>query len=65
MFSDALKEMDKNTELYMVEELNKKVKELNEELNSTASMNDALITQNDSMAKRIAELEALLHESQS
>ena len=65
MFSDALKEMDKNTERYMVEELNKKVKELNEELNSTASMNDALITQNDSMAKRIAELEALLHESQS
>lgn len=65
MFSYALKEMDKNTERYMVEELNKKVKELNEELNSTASMNDALITQNDSMAKRIAELEALLHESQS
>ena len=65
MFSYALKEMDKNSERYMVEELNKKVKELNEELNSTASMNDALITQNDSMAKRIAELEALLHESQS
>ena len=72
MFSDALKEMDKNTERYMVEELNKKVKELNEELSNTASVNDALatqnnalITQNDAMTKRIAELEALLHESQS
>ena len=65
MFSDALKEMDKNTERYMVEELNKKVKELNEELSNTASINDALITQNDAMTKRIAELEALLHESQS
>ena len=72
MFSDALKEMDKNTERYMVEELNKKVKELNEELSNTASVNDALatqnnalITQNDALTKRIAELEALLHESQS
>lgn len=72
MFSDALKEMDKNTERYMVEELNKKVKELNEELSNTASVNDALatqnnalITQNDAMTKRIAELEALLHELQS
>ncbi len=72
MFSDALKEMDKNTERYMVEELNKKVKELNEELSNTVSVNDALatqnnalITQNDAMTKRIAELEALLHESQS
>lgn len=58
MFSDALKEMDKNTERYMVEELNKKVKELNEELSNTASVNDAL-------TKRIAELEAQLHESQA
>ena len=72
MFSDALKEIDKNTERYMVEELNKKVKELNEELSNTASVNDALATQNnalikqnDAMTKRIAELEALLHESQS
>ena len=58
MFSDALKEMDKNTERYMVDELNKKVKELNEELSNTASVNDAL-------TKRIAELEAQLHESQA
>ena len=58
MFSNALKEMDKNTERYMVEELNKKVKELNEELSNTASVNDAL-------TKRIAELEAQLHESQA
>ena len=50
MFSDALKEMDKNTERYMVEELNKKVKELNEELNSTASINDVLATQNNVLA---------------
>lgn len=72
MFSNALKELDKNTKRYMVEELNKKVKELNAQLSNTASVNDALatqnnalITQNDAMTKRIAELKALFHESQS
>ena len=59
MFSDALKEMDKNTERYIVKKLN-----------STTSMNDALatqnntlLTQNSTMAKRIAVLEALLNKS--
>ncbi len=56
MFSDALKELNKNTERYMVEELNKKVKELNEELSNATSMNN-------SMAKRIAELETQLNKT--
>ena len=49
MFSDALREMDKNTERYMVEELNKEVSELKEE--------------NISLTKRIAELEAQLNKA--
>ena len=35
MFSDALREMDRNTERYMVEELNKQVEDLKTELNTT------------------------------
>ena len=34
MFSDALRELDKNTERYMVEELNKEVADLKEEATS-------------------------------
>lgn len=49
MFSDALREMDRNTERYMVEELNKEVSELKEE--------------NISLTKRIAELEAQLNKA--
>ena len=37
MFSDALRELDKNTERYMVEELNKEVANLKEELNRQAT----------------------------
>lgn len=70
MFSDALKELDKNTERYMVEELNKRVKELNEELSNATSINDALSNEistlsaeRNSMTKRIAELEAQLNKT--
>ena len=43
MFSDALREMDRNTERYMVEELNKQVKDLKTELNTRIAGKDALI----------------------
>ena len=43
MFSDALREMDRNTERYMVEELNKQVKDLKTELNTRIAEKDALI----------------------
>ena len=43
MFSDALREMDRNTERYMVEELNKQVEDLKTELNTRIAEKDALI----------------------
>ena len=46
MFSDALREMDRNTERYMVEELNKQVENLKEsvaEKNTTIAEKDTLI----------------------
>ena len=43
MFSDALREMDRNTERYMVEELNKQVEDLKAELNTTIAEKDTLI----------------------
>ena len=55
MFSEALRELDRNTERYMVEELNKEVKALKE----------SMAAEKEAMAKRIAELEAQLHASNS
>ena len=43
MFSDALREMDRNTERYMVEELNKQVEDLKVELNTRIAEKDSLI----------------------
>ena len=43
MFSDALREMDRNTERYMVEELNKQVKDLKTELNTRIAEKDTII----------------------
>ena len=43
MFSDALREMDRNTERYMVEELNKQVEDLKTELNTTIAEKDTII----------------------
>ena len=43
MFSDALREMDRNTERYMVEELNKQVEDLKVELNTTIAEKDTII----------------------
>lgn len=57
MFSDALRELDRNTERYMVEELNKEVNALKEAM---AAEKEALTAENKAMAKRIAELEAQL-----
>ena len=49
MFSDALREMDRNTERYMVEELNKQVEDLKAELNTTIAEKDAGNFQMDSL----------------
>ena len=49
MFSDALREMDRNTERYMVEELNKQVEDLKAELNTTIAEKDAALIQKDSL----------------
>ena len=62
MFSDALRELDRNTERYMVEELNKEVNALKEAM---AAEKEAMAAENEAMAKRIAELEAQLHASNS
>ena len=65
MFSDDLRELDRNTERYMVEELNKEVNALKEamaaEKEAMAAEKEALTAENEAMAKRIAELEAQLH----
>ena len=72
MFSDALRELDRNTERYMVEELNKEVNALKEamdaekevmtaEKEAMAAEKEAMAAENEAMAKRIAELEAQLH----
>ena len=58
MFSDALRELDRNTERYMVEELNKEVNALKEAM---AAEKEAMAAEKEAMAKRIAELEAQLH----
>ena len=58
MFSEALRELDRNTERYMVEELNKEVNALKE---SIAAEKEAMAAEKEAMAKRIAELEAQLH----
>lgn len=67
MFSDALREMDKNTERYMVEELNKEVsdlkKQLNAEKNSYQKKLDSVTLENNNLTKRIAELEAQLNKA--
>ena len=57
MFSNALREMDRNTERYMVEELNKQVEDLKAELNTTIAEKDAALIQKDSeLIKRNSEL---------
>lgn len=53
MFSDALREMDKNTERYMVEELNKEVAELK---SSNVKLHDALSEKDDVIKKLTEEL---------
>ena len=59
MFSDALRELDKNTERYMVEELNKEVADLKEEATSLRKELDKraeTITEKDSELAEMASL---------
>lgn len=50
MFSDALREMDRNTEKYMVEELNQQVRELKDDVSNLTAVKDTLTAQNDTLA---------------
>lgn len=49
MFSDALREMDRNTEKYMVEELNQQVRELKDDVSNLTAIKDTLTAQNDTL----------------
>ena len=59
MFSDALRELDRNTERYMVEELNKEVNALKE---SIAAEKEAMAAEKEIMA---AEKEAMISEKEA
>lgn len=52
MFSDALREMDRNTEKYMVEELNQQVRELKDDVSNLTAVRDTLTAQNDTLANQ-------------
>ena len=56
MFSDALRQLDKNTELYMIEELEQKIK-------SEKNRADSLQNENQSLLKEIEKLKQQLHNS--
>ena len=66
MFSDALRELDRNTERYMVEELNKEVNALKEsiaaEKEAMAAEKEAMAAKNEAMA---AEKEAMAAENEA
>ena len=73
MFSDALREMDRNTERYMVEELNKQVEDLKAELNTAIVEKDTRLAEKDTVIAekdtrlvekdtRLAEQESLIRE---
>ena len=56
LFSEALKKMDRNTERYMVEELNKKVNNLmdqNSELQNTNSKLQSCISEKDAIIQEL------------
>ena len=56
MFSDALRELDKNTERYMVEELNKEVADLKEEATALKEETTSLKEETTSLKKQTATL---------
>ena len=55
MFSDALREMDRNTERYMVEELNKQVEDLKAELNTTIAEKDSELAGKDALIQKLTD----------
>ena len=70
MFSDALRQLDKNTELYMIEELEQKIKSekqradyLQSENSSLQSENSSLQNENQSLLKEIEKLKQQLQNS--
>ena len=66
MFSDALREMDRNTERYMVEELNKQVEDLKAELNTAIVEKDTRLAEKDTVIAekdtRLAEKDTVIAE---
>ena len=65
MFSDALRELDKNTERYMVEELNKEVADLKEEATALKEETTTLKKELDRRAETITEKDSELAEMAS
>ena len=55
MFSDALREMDRNTERYMVEELNKQVEDLKTELNTRIAEKDSELAGKDALIQKLTD----------
>ena len=55
MFSDALREMDRNTERYMVEELNKQVEDLKIELNTRIAEKDSALAGKDALIQKLTD----------
>ena len=55
MFSDALREMDRNTERYMVEELNKQVEDLKAELNTRIAEKDSELAGKDALIQELTD----------
>ena len=55
MFSDALREMDRNTERYMVEELNKQVEDLKAELNTRIAEKDSELAGKDALIQKLTD----------
>ena len=55
MFSDALREMDRNTERYMVEELNKQVEDLKTELNTRIAEKDSALAGKDALIQKLTD----------
>ena len=60
MYSSILAEMDHNTELYMIEEMGEKIKNLTSQNESLSSQNETLSSQNETLTSELASLKAIL-----
>ena len=65
MFSDALRQMDHNTELYMIEELHNELSSAKEELSSTKTELSSAKTELSSTKTKLSSTEAELAQANS